>query len=1106
MSCSCVKKGRQCWNCPPSSDKYRRCENPAKQLSNAKSTVDAQQGTQIRQFLAEIREHSGDLTKISSDHERGGIGTEAEKIGSVSTEQAESQNSNSNSNKSTSYFSVAQDGSCRMHMPTVREPLLAPDRSTAATMDSTNERASERLSAQLATVSADANRSTELMNQCPSVVSIYDDVVHWRKRYFDIPNNSTGKAFVSELARLLQVFVDSRGTDNEALYSFMIMPALLLQKPHDKCNYREAGQHLGRRLDLWKNKDFQDLFAEGKCLQEQFFKKVRKSRLLGEEDVARKFGIAMSNGQVHQALRMLNENQASGVLHLDESVTLRDGTKASVRELLNEKHPPGQPLRNSALICGDAPDTNTIQFESLTPALVAKVVRGCQGSAGPSGLDSNSWRRLCLSFKGPSSAMCQAIASFARLLASSVLDPENLVPFLSCRLVALDKQPGVRPIGISEVLRRVTAKSILKVVGRDVEEACGHLQKCSGCPAGLEAAVHAMQQTFHDEDTEGILLVDAKNAFNSLNRKVALHNVQYSCPALSTSLHNCYSRPTRLFVSGGGEISSQEGITQGDPFSMPFYALATLPLIHALRLDHPEIRQTWLADDSAAAGHLRELRRWWDTLKKVGELYGYWTNSSKTILLVKDSLLDLAEEIFQGTGVQITVKGVRYLGSAVGKAEFARLFWERRIDDWLEELKVLSTIAETEPHAAFTALTHGLRSKYTYLLRTLPAITGYLEKVDKFLQEELLPRLTHRKTFNADDLEMLRLPARLGGIGLPSLAGTAAFELASSKAMTAAQVNEIIQQNVDREAARVEDVRMAAVRARNAAKVQRQKAEKTRQQQLMDEDDTKGRLLDLLSKKGTSAWLTTLPLRSHGFWLSKWDFKDALALRYNWVLENVPVMCVCGCHFSPDHAIVCPFGGYPSIRHNEIRDLLGGLLSEVCHNVAVEPRLAPLSGEVFEHRSTNTSPEARLDIRARGFWSRSEDAFFDVRIFHPNAPSYIKVPLVELFGRHEQQKRLEYEERVCNVDHGSFSPLVFSTTGAAGPLCDRFIKRLASLLTKDDESAYSATIALIRCKLSFALIRNTVMCIRGSRSKRARAVNCSLDRDVCMAESRLNHV
>ena len=262
------------------------------------------------------------------------------------------------------------------------------------------------------------------------------------------------------------------------------------------------------------------------------------------------------------------------------------------------------------------------------------------------------------------------------------------------------------------------------------------------------------------------------------------------------------------------------------------------------------------------------------------------------------------------------------------------------------------------------------------------------------------------------------------------------------------------------------------------------------------------RQLELLSTKGASAWLTTLPLKRHGCWLSKRDFQDALALRYNWSLDGMPVRCVCGSSFSPDHALICPFGGYPTIRHNEIRDLLGVLLSDACHNVAVEPRLTPLSGEVFCHRSTNTSPEARLDVRACGFWTRHEDAFFDVRVFHPNAESYRTSSLEELLRRHERQKQLQYEERVINVEHGSFCPLVFSTTGTAAPLCDRFLKRLASLLTSENPGCYSSTLCWIRCRISFALIRSSVMCIRGSRSRQGKPVHEGVD--ICVAESRLS--
>ena len=63
----------------------------------------------------------------------------------------------------------------------------------------------------------------------------------------------------------------------------------------------------------------------------------------------------------------------------------------------------------------------------------------------------------------------------------------------------------------------------------------------------------------------------------------------------------------------------------------------------------------------------------------------------------------------------------------------------------------------------------------------------------------------------------------------------------------------------------------------------------------------------------------------------------------------------------------CQRLGFPTIHHNEVRDLVGYLLSEVCHNVAIEPQLAQLSGEVFSATSTNTADDARVDVCARGF-------------------------------------------------------------------------------------------------------------------------------------------
>ena len=106
--------------------------------------------------------------------------------------------------------------------------------------------------------------------------------------------------------------------------------------------------------------------------------------------------------------------------------------------------------------------------------------------------------------------------------------------------------------------------------------------------------------TFVSEENDAVLLVDASNAFNSLNREAALHNIQHLCPTLSTILINCYREATELFVDGI-VLYSEEGTTQGDPLAMPMYALATIPLINQLG-DPSNIIQVWYADDASAAG------------------------------------------------------------------------------------------------------------------------------------------------------------------------------------------------------------------------------------------------------------------------------------------------------------------------------------------------------------------------------------------------------------------------------------------------------------------------------------------------------------------------
>ena len=256
--------------------------------------------------------------------------------------------------------------------------------------------------------------------------------------------------------------------------------------------------------------------------------------------------------------------------------------------------------------------------------------------------------------------------------------------------------------------------------------------------------------------------------------------------------------------------------------------------------------------------------------------------------------------------------------------------------------------------------------------------------------------------------------------------------------------------------------------------------------------------MSLAQEQGASSWLTALPLASHGFCLSKGEFRDALCLRYGWTPDGLPSHCPDGNAFTVEHALSCPRGGYIALRHNEIRDVLAELMQETCCNVATEPELQPLRGEVFEHRKAVTADGARLDIRAGGFWAtRHEVAYFDVRVFNPYAASYLQKPLRQIYRMHEQEKQRAYGERVRRIEHATLTPLVFTCAGDAGPAAGYPVPEGSQLADKH-QMAYSQAMGWLRCRLSFALLRSSILCLHGARARVKR--NFLLQPAVALAE------
>ncbi|KAF6203557.1 hypothetical protein GE061_001889 [Apolygus lucorum] len=244
-------------------------------------------------------------------------------------------------------------------------------------------------------------------------------------------------------------------------------------------------------------------------------------------------------------------------------------------------------------------------------------------------------------------------------------------------------------------------------VGEDVTVACGEKQLCGGLAAGIEGAVHAMSTLYREKATAnahwGLLLVDAKNAFNAMNRMVALWQALIRWPRCARFLYNTYKGHAELVFRGSeNKLYSREGVTQGDPLAMLLYGISTLPLIE--KLQDPRMTQCWYADDSSAQGHFGDLRSWWDKLLALGPDHGYFPQGPKSFLIVHPDDIEEAKERFSGTGITV-VTGQRFLGGYVGDKGGKQAYLKKKMEKWTDNIKKISMASITQPQSAYVAFT-----------------------------------------------------------------------------------------------------------------------------------------------------------------------------------------------------------------------------------------------------------------------------------------------------------------------------------------------------------------------------------------------------------------
>ena len=158
----------------------------------------------------------------------------------------------------------------------------------------------------------------------------------------------------------------------------------------------------------------------------------------------------------------------------------------------------------------------------------------------------------------------------------------------------------------------------------------------------------------------------------------------------------------------------------------------------------------------------------------------------------KRHLLETANNLFTNTKINITAEDKRHLGAAIGSSEFRVKYVTEKVEEWIDELRTLSTYAKSQLQAAYSAFCFGEQNKYSYFLRTVPGMNELMKRFEESIKNELLPSIIG-ESITDKEKELYCLPTRLGGLGIPSFVEKAENDFENSLHITAPLVALIVR-------------------------------------------------------------------------------------------------------------------------------------------------------------------------------------------------------------------------------------------------------------------------------------------------------------------------
>lgn len=847
------------------------------------------------------------------------------------------------------------------------------------------------------------------------------------------------------------------------------------------------------RLASWRNGDFQALVDDTIRSSKIFLDKNRGT--LSREQRAKIFSRLLLRGKIREAVRFITEREGCGALH---PTNIDAKSKERVIDVLHSKHPDPRVTQQSTLT--DYESLPAVIPVRISEETVDTIARRLSGSAGPGGTDAINLQHWLLRHGMMSQKLQTSLAKFATWLATTNVPWAAIRALMSARLIGLDKNPGVRPVGVGDIWRRITAKCIIHACGNEATLACGSDQLCAGLRSGIEGAIHSMRvlwREHHSNDQWGHLLIDARNAFNELDRAGMLWTVRHTWPSGSQFVFNCYKHYSRLVVRGldgtSSVVLSKVGVTQGDPLAMIAYGLGILPLIKLLQKKHPSIYQPWYADDGSAAGSFQHIKNFFTDLQILGPQYGYFPETTKSILVVSEKNVDPATTFFSDLGFQV-VTGARFLGGYIGNESGEATYISDKVNHWSRMVTTLSEICSQYPQEAYTALIRSVQAEWLYLLRVSPGAGQHFGPIESTLSSKFLPALLQLESITPNQRELFSLPVKHSGLAIPIPTVDAETHLLQSTVTCGHLISSLRRREEFCLAThtRIAQEGMAAFKARR-----QEDNEKSLTRILQQLPPAQARTIARGSQCGN--WLTVYPSTVAGTHLYPLEFRDGLSLRYNLEPKNLPDICDgCGMKFTSGHALQCRTGGLIIARHNDIKDELAELCGRVFKPSEIhdEPAITHGRAQRFQHpspatqdSSTSSSPphtllplendEDRGDLNIRGFWKPRHECIIDVRVVDTDAPSYTTRKPESVLRTHELQKKKKYLQRCLDLRR-HFTPFILSVDGLLAFEAQQFVRRLAVLFAEKWHQPYSVVCGWIRARLSLAALRATHHTLRGS--------------------------